>query len=156
LKNQWAAIGAQVTIKVFQPSDFNQNVLQTRTYDAILYGESIGNSVDLYAFWDSSQRNAPGLNIAMYVNSQTDKYLEDARSQLDPAQEAADYANFAALIQSDMPAVFLYSPDFIYIVPDTIHGMTIQSISVPSDRWADVSTWYIDTDSIWKFFTQKR
>ena len=152
LKEQWATIGAQVTIKVFQPSDFNQNVIEARNYDSILFGESIGNSVDLYAFWHSSQRNAPGLNIAMYVNSQTDKYLEAARSELDPTQRLADYTSFASAIQSDVPAVFLYSPDFIYIIPDKIQGVNISAVSVPANRWSTVPDWYIDTESVWNFF----
>jgi peptide/nickel transport system substrate-binding protein len=156
LKEQWAAIGVQVSIKVFQASDFNQNVIEARNYDSILFGESIGNSVDLYAFWHSSQRTPPGLNIAMYVNSQTDKLLESARSELDTAQEMADYANFAAIVQNDIPAVFLYSPDFIYVVPNKVHGLTISAVAVPENRWSDVSTWYIDTDSVWRFFIRKQ
>ncbi len=156
LKEQWAALGAQVTIKVFQPNDFNQNVINTRTYDAILFGESIGNSVDLYAFWHSSQRNPPGLNIAMYVNAQADKLLEAGRVESDPQQKINDYLNFAKIIQSDIPAIFLYSPDFIYVVPNKIHGMNIGALSIPSDRWGDVSKWYIDTDSIWKFLIRKQ
>jgi peptide/nickel transport system substrate-binding protein len=155
LKAQWAAIGVQVAIKVFQSNDFNQNIIGTRNYDAILFGESIGNSVDLYAFWHSSQRNPPGLNIAMYVNSQTDKLLESARSELNTAQELADYGNFAAIIQNDIPAVFLYSPDFIYVVPKKVYGISINTLSVPENRWSDISKWYIDTDSVWKFFIRK-
>ena len=155
LKTQWAAIGAKVTIKIFQPSDFNQNVIETRSYDAILFGESISNSVDLYAFWHSSQRNAPGLNIAMYVNSQTDKLLEAARSESDMNQRLTDYSNFATIIQNDVPAIFLYSPDFIYIIPNKIYGIAINAVSVPANRWSEVSKWYIDTDSVWKFFIKK-
>lgn len=156
LKQQWAAIGASVSIKVFELSDFNQNVIETRGYDAILFGESISNGVDLYAFWHSSQRNAPGLNIAMYVNSQTDKLLEAARAETDIHQQLTDYAAFSNAIQNDVPAVFLYSPDFIYVIPDKLHGVQIGSVTSPANRWNGVKDWYTDTENIWKFFIRKQ
>jgi peptide/nickel transport system substrate-binding protein len=158
LKEEWANMGAQVTVNIYEQGDLNQNVISTRKYDALLFGESFGKAPDLYAFWDSSQRNAPGLNIAMYVNGSADKLLEGARASSDPTVRDADYAAFDQDVQNDVPAIFLYSPDFIYIVPTKIKGMedtsTDASITTASDRWDGVSKWYINTDSIWKIFVK--
>jgi peptide/nickel transport system substrate-binding protein len=155
IRDEWATIGVQVKINVFEPGDLNQSVIVPRKYDALLFGESVGWNLDLYPFWHSSQRNAPGFNIAMYVNSKADQLLTDARSNLDPNVRAQDYAAFDTIIQNDVPAAFIYSPDFMYIMPKDIKGTeTVNPINNADDRWNGVSKWYITTDNIWKFFAR--
>ena len=63
-KSEWESIGAKITVKVFEYGDLSQNIIKTRKYDALLFGEFVGKDLDLYAFWHSSQRNDPGQNIA--------------------------------------------------------------------------------------------
>lgn len=152
IKSQWEKIGAKVTIKVFDYGDLYQNVIATRKYDALLFGESIGKDLDLYAFWHSSQRNSPGLNVALYVNSKVDKLLEDARTASDEESKETTYAQFEKIIQDEVPAIFLYSPEFIYVVPDRVQGLHLSPVTVPSDRFYGISKWYITTDSVWKIF----
>ena len=153
--SQWAAIGAHVTVKVFEQGELNQTVIIPRKYDALLFGESVGNNLDLYPFWHSSQRNYPGFNISMYVNAAADKLLVDARSSLDPTTRLQKYAAFDQIIQNDVPAVFIYSPSFIYILPNNVNGIEkVNSIETASDRWNGISKWYIDTDNIWKIFAE--
>jgi hypothetical protein len=55
-------------------------------------------------------------------------------------------------MQNDIPATFLYSPDFIYVMPDNVKGMEDVSdgVTEASDEWDGVSKWYIDTDNVWK------
>lgn len=151
LKAQWAKIGANVTIKTYEPGDLTQEAIRPREYDALLFGEIVGQDLDLYAFWHSSQRLDPGLNIALYANTAADKDLEKMRSESDPAAQAKEYADFAGQLQNDVPAVFLYSPDFLYLVPDKIQGIALGQISAGSERFAGVSSWYIETDRIWNF-----
>ena len=85
IKEDWEKIGVHVTLKVFEPSSFATEVLFPRKYDAIFYGQITGRSPDPYAYWHSSQRNAPGLNISLYANKSVDKMLEDARKEQDEA-----------------------------------------------------------------------
>ncbi|MDE1975221.1 MAG: hypothetical protein KGI49_01785 [Patescibacteria group bacterium] len=152
LHDQWAKMGADVTIKVFEPSDLYQTVIRTRNYDALLFGQAVGSDGDMFAFWHSSERNAPGLNVAMYASSKVDKLLQDIRSNGDPTARAADYAALDQDIRSDVPAIFLYAPDFIYAMPKDLKGAELGTMTVPSDRWSSVSSWYIATDKVWDFF----
>ncbi len=154
IKSQWEKIGAKVTIKVFEFGDLYQNVIATRKYDALLFGESIGKDLDLYAFWHSSQRNSPGLNVALYVNSKVDRLLEEARVATDEKSRQGSYAQFEKIIQDELPAIFLYSPEFIYVIPDKVRNLHFDSI-IPSNRFYGISTWYITTDSVWKVFADK-
>ncbi len=153
VKDSWDKLGAQVNIKVFESSDLYQNVIRTRKYDALLFGELIGKDHDFYAFWHSSQRNAPGLNITMYTNSRVDKLLEDIRGTNDEEVRTAKYRELSQLIQSDTPVIFLYSPDFIYVTSSQIHGIKLNSVTTPSDRFSSVADWYVQTESVWKIFS---
>ncbi len=154
VKESWNALGAQVDVKVYEQNDLYQNVIRTRKYDALLFGEVVGKDRDLYAFWHSSQRNAPGLNIAMYANSKTDQLLEDMRTTSDEKVRDTKYAQFDQLIRADLPAIFLYVPDFIYAIPKSMHNMNLGSISVPADRWNTVGTWHMETERVWTIFNR--
>ena len=79
LKKDWEDIGANVSLKVFGGGTLQEEVIRPREYDALLFGEVVGQNPDLYAFWHSSQRLDPGLNIALYANITADKLLEKAR-----------------------------------------------------------------------------
>ena len=155
LKTTWEKIGAQVTVKLFDVGDLNQSVIRPRKYDVLLFGEIIGRDLDLFAFWDSSQRNDPGLNIAEYANSKVDKLLEDARTTSDLSKRIDDYTQFENAVYDDTPAVFLYSPDFIYVVPKNLQGLELGSITTPDERFLGVKSWYLDTDNVWKIFTKQ-
>lgn len=156
LKDAWNALGANVLIKVFNQSDLSQNVIRTRAYDSLLFGMVLGRSPDLYAFWDSSQRNYPGLNVAEYTNAKADKLLEDLRKTTDPKKQKADLSQFLTYVASDTPAVFLYSPDFVYAAPSKIKNITLGPMTVAADRFENVYDWYIETEKVWTIFSNKK
>ncbi|MFA6339013.1 MAG: peptide ABC transporter substrate-binding protein [Candidatus Paceibacterota bacterium] len=156
LKTQYERIGAKVDVKIFEPGDLNQNVIRPRKYDALLFGEIIGRDLDLYAFWHSSQRNDPGLNIAQYVNPKIDKLLENGRLIYDKQKRLNQYKNFETEIKKDIPAIFLYSPDFIYIVPQKVKGFSIGGLAIPAERFNNVYNWYIETEKVWDIFVKNK
>lgn len=152
--DEWKSIGIQAELKIFETGDLNQNVIRPRKYDSLLFGEIIGRGLDLFAFWHSSQRNDPGLNIALYANIDADKLLEDARTNSDRETREEEYKQFEDEVINDMPAVFIYSPDFIYIVPDKIKGLKLGSVTTPGERFLNIHEWYIKTDKVWNFFAK--
>ncbi|HET9641239.1 MAG TPA: peptide ABC transporter substrate-binding protein [Candidatus Paceibacterota bacterium] len=154
VKAQWEKLGIPVTIELYEPGDLSQNVIRPRKYEALLYGMVIGRDQDLYAFWDSKERNDPGLNIALYANKNVDALLEDARSTPDAEKRHADLQKIEDQVAADYPAAFLYSPDFTYSVPSDLRGVSLPQIIVPSDRFSSVTDWYRMTDSVWPFFAK--
>ncbi|MBI5138516.1 MAG: hypothetical protein HZA95_01815 [Candidatus Vogelbacteria bacterium] len=150
--SEWKKIGAEVTIKTLDLGDLNQNVIRPRNYDALLFGEIVGRDPDLFSFWHSSQRNDPGLNIAQYTNVQTDKILEKIRVQPDESKRLELIEQFSSAVNKDRPAVFLYSPVFLYVVPMDLKNMNLSSISISSDRFINVSEWYLSEEKIWPLF----
>jgi peptide/nickel transport system substrate-binding protein len=154
LQKQWQMMGAEVEVKVFEISDLNQEVIKTRKYDSLLFGTIIGRDMDFYPFWHSSNRNSPGLNIAMYTNSRADKILENIRKSTDPQERKTYLENLEKEIKNDVPAVFTHSPYFIYIVPKKVKNVELGLLVTSADRFAQVSDWYIETSKVWEIFNK--
>jgi peptide/nickel transport system substrate-binding protein len=155
IKNDLLPLGIQIDIKTFDTGNLNQNVIRPRKYDALLFGEIINHESDLFAFWHSSQRKDPGLNVAMYTNAKVDKILEDAFVTVDDQSRTKKYLQFEDEIKKDMPAIFLYSPDFIYIMPDSIKNFERTNIVSGADRYLNIYSWYINTENVWKIFAKR-
>lgn len=155
VREDLAAIGASVEIKVFETGTLNQSVIRPREYEALLFGQIVSHESDLYAFWHSSRRNDPGLNIAMYTNSRADSLLETALVTLDPAARAEKYAAFEAEVEKDMPAVFLYSPAFIYVIKDGVRNVEVRASVDPTERFLSAHEWFIKTENVWKIFERE-
>lgn len=148
------AIGMKVSVKNFETGNLNQSVIRPRNYDALLFGQIINNESELLAFWHSSQRKDPGLNVAMYTNLKVDKILADAFVTVDEKTRIKKYIQFEDEIRKDMPAVFLYSPSFIYVVSKNLQGLNINNLTSPADRFLNIQSWYTQTDSVWKIFAK--
>lgn len=151
----WTALGVKVNVQVYPISELNTNVIRPREYDAILFGEVVGRELDLFAFWHSSQRNDPGLNLALYTNSKADTLLSQARATTKTEDREKLYKEFAEVVKSDVPAVFLYSPEFIYAVPSSLQGVKLGSLTTPAERFLSAYTWYTDTEKVWSIFTNE-
>lgn len=154
LQKQWQALGANVEVKIFEISDLNQNIIKPRKYDALLFGTIVGRDMDLFPFWHSSNRNSPGLNIAMYANVKTDKLLENIRKTNSDSEKNSYLENFNKEIANDTPAVFIYSPYFIYIVPKKINNVDLGYLTSSSERFANINRWYIEKSSVWEIFNK--
>lgn len=152
LAQTWEKLGARVEVLTFETGELNQSVIRPRHFDALLFGEVVGREADLYPFWHSSQRSDPGLNIAQYANSKADRLLEEARSAADPIVAEQDYLAFAAELRKDVPAIFLYSPSYLYVLPEKVRGVALASLSVSQDRFLSIRDWYVETDKIWRLF----
>lgn len=154
LKRQWEAAGIPVELKFFDTSDLNQNIIRPRRYDALLFGEIIGRELDLFPFWHSSQRNDPGLNIALYTNISADAHLQEARTTSDEAKKTAALQAFEEEVVEDIPAIFIYSPDFIYVVPTRVQGIELGPLTTSGERFLNIEAWYIETERVWPLFSR--
>ncbi len=152
LQEMWKAVGADVQVAIFEIGDFEQNILRQRNYESLLFGEVFGYDPDPFAFWHASQRNDPGLNIALYTNPQADTLLEKARTVTDRTARHAIYEEFQSIVLADNPAVFLYSPEYAYVPVGSIKNINLTQIVVPSDRFGSIHEWYIKTKKQWKGF----
>lgn len=151
----WKAAGIPVELHVYPLSELNTNVIRPREYDAILFGEVVGRTLDLFAFWHSSQRNDPGLNLALYTNAKTDSLLAEARAATSRKERASLYTSFVDIIKDEQPAVFLYAPELVYVIPGEILGTRFGVLTSPAERFLNIHEWYVETERVWSVFSNQ-
>lgn len=145
LHQQWKAMGVQVDVQLVSATDYS-TILSGHTYDATLYGISIGDDPDVYAFWDSSQadiRSNARLNLSEWKNSAADSALGAGRTRIDPALRTVKYAPFLQAWQQDAPALGLYQPRYLYLTHGPVYGLTEHSIVSGVNRFNGVEDWQI-------------
>ncbi len=147
LKSAWESHGAKITLRVMSTKDIEDNVLRTTDYQMLIFGNIIKQGEDLYAFWDSSRRFYPDENLSLYQNSAVDSLLEDYRRNFEGTSRGARLANISNLIAADFPAVFLYSPDYIYVSTPKLGGLdTTRVFNTSADRFDTIEKWFVATN----------
>ena len=141
-----------MTVRVFATGDLKETIIRPRKFDALFFGQVLGQGGDPYPYWHSSQRLDPGLNVSSYANTKADKILDDARAETSPIKREKLYGDFNDEIMKDVPAVFMYAPEFLYVFPKNVRGLSHGYIKVPSERFLNIYEWYINTDNVWRIF----
>lgn len=150
LQSLWGKIGADVHIMTQDIATLQQNRIRPREYDALLFGQASLVDSDPYSFWHSKEREDPGLNLSSLNEQSVDTILIQARETMDPEERSVQYADFQKIFLEQNPAIFLYSPTYLYVTTDRLQGITVQTIDIPSDRFALVNEWYLKTKRVWK------
>lgn len=145
IKDFWNVIGVNVDLQIISQATMENDIINPRNYQVLLYGEIIGYDPDLFSFWHSSQRESPGANLSNYINKKVDQLLEEARINSDIKIRDQKYQEMQNLLIADLPAIFLYSPTYAYPVSKEIKGISIQRIATPSDRFINIEDWFIKT-----------
>jgi len=151
IRDLWQSIGVNVSLSIVEPGKIQKEVIKPRAYEVLLFGQILGRDPDPYPFWHSSQANDPGLNLALYANKDTDKLLEEARQTTDREARQEKYRAFQQKLAEEVPAVFLYSLKYTYLLPKSIQGFETLRINQPDDRFSTVQNWYIKTKKRIKF-----
>jgi peptide/nickel transport system substrate-binding protein len=149
IADMYAAIGVHADIKVFEIGTLNESIIRGRDFQALLFGQIIRHDTDIYAFWHSSQKTDPGLNITGYTNKRVDNLLESAIKETNLEKRNDLYTNITQELAKDAPVTFLYAPDFIYLVNNKLQNITIPPITDTDDRFSLIYKWYVRTDRVW-------
>ncbi len=150
LQTAWQAIGVQVNILPDSSNNIVNNDIVNRSYESLLFGNVLGPSSDLYSFWDSSQDFSPGLNLSIYSNPTVDSLIERARQNPVSTSTATELATAQADIAANYPAIFLYSPDYVYVNNKNVQGISTDFLTDPSDRFREIASWYLNTARVLK------
>lgn len=155
VKEQLAKIGVEVNVdKVYETGQLNQ-LIRARDYEALFFGQVVNHESDLYSFWHSSQKKDPGLNIAMYSNPKVDSILELTQKLLKEEDRMNKYENLKTEFDNKIPAILVYSPEYLYVTSPKLNNIYLQSITISSDRFSDVYKWAADKDNVWKIFAKE-
>lgn len=144
IEEKWKLAGVKVDVEILSPADINKELIRARNYEMILFGNSLW-SPDLFSFWHSSERFYPGLNLALYENRSADKLIESIRKNFNEESRNSDLVSLDSLIRQGMPAVFLYSPNYVYVASANFGGLGDELLVTASDRLNNVKDWYVRT-----------
>lgn len=150
LREQWGKVGARVIVQVENANDLQQNAIRPREYQALLFGEAAMINSDPYSFWHSSQKNDPGLNLALFDNKDADTALLSLREELNEEKRAEYYRSFQEILLKEHPAVFLYSPKYLFVINSTVKVAETKNANVAAHRLGTIKDWYIKTKRIKK------
>lgn len=145
IEQAWDALGINTTVDLVPAVKMQREIIRPRNYDVILFGQIIGADPDPFPFWHSSQERDPGLNLAIFFNKEIDKLLEDARGTTNLTDRTTKYAEFQNRLNQIIPAIFLYQPSYLYVLPKKVKGFAQESLVEPSDRFSDITNWYMNT-----------
>lgn len=145
LKKQWANIGLDLKLDIVDTSETLQNKISDRNYELLLFGEVLQADPDPTPFWHSNSKQAPGLNLAMFENGEVDKILDSARQEVNEEKRADGYKEFQEYVIKETPAIFLFSPYYLYGVSGDYQGVGNKVIFNPWNRFDDISNRYLYT-----------
>ncbi|HLM83615.1 MAG TPA: ABC transporter substrate-binding protein, partial [Candidatus Bathyarchaeia archaeon] len=89
-------------------------------------------------------------NLALYSNPDVDKTLEKLRTETDEAARADLYKKFQQTLTNDIPAIFLYSPNYIATVNKKVGGINISALVSSDEKFSDAAKWYVKTKRVRK------
>lgn len=150
LAEQWKKIGVGASVNTLSVSDLQQNYIKPREYSALLFGQELNFNPDPYFFWHSSQARDPGLNLALFNDKKADELLDNARQEQNAGKKAEYYKEFQKIVTAKVPALFLYSPKYLYPVNKKVKGIGAENINSPSGRFTNVNEWYVKTKRVKK------
>ncbi|MDZ4231339.1 MAG: ABC transporter substrate-binding protein [Patescibacteria group bacterium] len=144
VKVDWETLGAKVNLTVRSLRDIREDILRNTSYEMILFGNIVKEGNDLFSFWHSSKRFFPDQNLALYQDSETDALLEEYRRTFDGEVRLNLLDQISNRIAGNVPAVFLYSPDYVYISAPSLGGVDdSRTINTSDDRFANVTEWFV-------------
>jgi len=152
LQKAWKSIGVKVDVMLQGETDV-QGAVSRHDYDSLLYGISVGNDPDVFAYWHSSQAspNSPNrLNFSEYNSKDADASLEAGRARLDPKVRSTKYAPFLKAWGEDAPALALYQPAFLYVTRGKIYNFEPNNLNIITNRFANVENWMIRQEKGYK------
>jgi peptide/nickel transport system substrate-binding protein len=136
---QLLEVGVEADVKYVAGSALVQSYLLA------LLALDVGPDPDLYSVWHTTT-DAGSLNFSYPKGwGVIDKDLEDGRAAIDQPTRLAAYLDFQTLMSDAAPAIFLYSPHYDYAVSQRVHGVVLNNVIEPADRFQYVTQWYVNS-----------
>lgn len=150
IKKSWAKIGVKLNVSIRPLLEINNGIIKSRNYQMILFGNTPDKNPDPFSFWHSLERFYPGLNLSLYENKAADALIDSIRKNFDEEKRQRDLNDLESIIVADQPAIFLYSPNYLYVVRKDLSGLSNKMIVSASERFNDVEKWYLKTARVFK------
>lgn len=133
--------GVVINLEPLTYTQLTQEIVATRDFELLMYEVVTTVDPDQYNLWHSIKSNYPDLNLSGYSYERVDILLEDGRRSIDQKVRKEKYALFQKYLTQDAPVIFLYHPNYKYVVRKDIKIGEIQNIIFPHQRFEDIAYW---------------
>ena len=123
-------------------TQITQEIIATRDFELLLFEVETTVDPDQYNLWHSLKSSYPDLNLSGYSYERVDILLEDGRRTTNVNTRKARYVSFQKYLVEDAPVVFLYHPNFVYVVNDQLKGVNLKQGNFSYERFANIESWY--------------
>jgi peptide/nickel transport system substrate-binding protein len=147
----YQSLGIGIDVQFYEIGTLQENVIRKRDFELLLFGQVLKHDTDLFAFWHSSQRTDPGLNIINYFSVRVDSLLDQALITNDRQERFAIYERINQELVN-APVIFLYAPQYRYVTDEQLMNVSIPPLAQPKDRFGMIHTWYLYTHRVWNWF----
>ena len=111
----------------------------------LVFGNILKKNPDIFSFWHSSERFYPGRNLALYEDKQVDQLLSSIRQDFSNHSRNKKLSQLQQIINDDKPAIFLFSPNYLYAAPKNLRGFYSYFITTPAQRFEKINQWHLRT-----------
>lgn len=151
LQRRWSLLGAKIDIRAEEPGALARRVTVNRDAQILIWNVLLSPSQDPYPVWWSGEATGHGLNLSNLSDRNVDDAIEAIRAATTTDMLAAARDVMTQAVLARTPAVFLTRPAYGYVHNIRVKGMTPRlQLGTPSDRFTDISNWYVNTGWRWK------
>lgn len=149
---QWRKLGIDVAVEVPEDRQTFEDRLLRREYDVLLFGQSLLDNLDGYSYWHSSgvqqyqtrsDLRLDAYNLSQYASFAADALLETVRGNATERERIAALRKLRDVLATDVPAIFLYSPQYTFAYAKALRGVVLGDLSLHSDRFLSLAQWYV-------------
>jgi len=133
LKEEFAKSGIEMTIKKLEWATFIAQV-QSREYDAVTLGWSLGIEMDPYQLWHSSQATE-GSNFTGFVNAEADQIIENVRITFEKEDRIPMLKRFHRILHEEQPYTFLFCKPSLVSISKRFGNVEIYPLGLRPREW---------------------
>jgi len=141
IKENWKKLGIQTSLRIVSSVELKEQILPSRQYDVLISSQVLSSDPDQYVLWHSTQTDLN--NLTGLQSAKIDKLLEDARTNLNLDQRKVKYNEFQRITLDERPAIFLYFPEYNWLVKKKLSGIDLSDFASSEDRFDSANTWLL-------------
>ncbi len=141
MKEDLKQIGIKMTIRQLEWAVFIQKI-EEHNFDACTLSWAMGWESDPYQVWHSSMAVKKGSNFVGFKNEESDRLIEEARREFDPARRSLLYRRFQEIVHEEQPYTFLFTSKALVAVSKRFQNVEVYRMGLaPLYWWAPKHAW---------------
>ena len=142
IQQRLRAVGIEMKIRVIEWASFITHFIDTRNFEAVILGWTLGQDPDIFDVWHSSKTGKKELNFIGYKNEEVDRLIVEGRGTFDQEKRKRCYWRIQEILAEEQPYTFLYVPDALPAVSARVRGI----VPAPAGITYDFIKWYVPKD----------